>query len=190
MGSPKEERSASLGSISTSSRSSSYDLSSASTARGPSRKSKASVDPDSSSASSERVGGAASPPPVWKAFESSAAAARRPSIGSDALRSLQTASANQYTRHSHRESLGSILSRDEERPRRTPSAHSLMRRTSVTSTTTQDLSELQQRDSDSHRASFSASLKSLGTAIMNGFGKVPSAPSSIAGSEGGDGMGN
>jgi len=190
MGSPKEERSASLGSISTSSRSSSYDLSSASTARGPSRKSKASVDPDSSSASSERVGGAASPPPVWKAFESSAAAARRPSIGSDALRSLQTASANQYTRHSHRESLGSILSRDEERPRRTPSAHSLMRRTSVTSTTTQDLSELQQRDSDSHRASFSASLKSLGTAIMSGFGKVPSAPSSIAGSEGGDGMDN
>jgi len=186
MGSPKDERSASLGSISTSSRSSSYDLSSASAARGPSRKSKASVDPDSSNASSERAG-AASPPPVWKTFESSAAAARRPSVGSDALRSLQTASANQYTRHSHRESLGSILSRDEEQPRRTPSAHSLMRRTSVTSTTAQDLPDIQ-RDSDSHRASFSSSLRSLGTAIMSGLGKAPSAPSSVAGSESGDGM--
>ena len=57
----------------------------------------------------------------------------------------------------------------------------------MTSTTTQDLPDIQ-RDSDSHRASFSSSLKSLGTAIMSGLGKGPSAPSSVAGSESGDGM--
>lgn len=172
----KDQRSGSVGSVS-SSRSSSYDLSSASSAQ--SSKKARGVDPDQSAAISERASIAVPGQQPRRAFESSAAAARRPSTGSEALRSIQAAAA---TRHSHRESLGSLLGGDEEHPRRPPSAHSYLRRSSITSTTLPE----EAHEPETARASFSSSLRSLGTAILNGFGTIPSTTSSVAGSDVGD----
>lgn len=177
----KDHRSGSVGSVS-SSRSSSYDLSSASAARASSKKARG-VEPDQSTATSERGSIAAPTQQPWRAFESSAAAARRPSTGAEALKSIQAAAATHQTRHSHRESLGSLLGGDEEHFKRPPSAHSYLRRSSISSASLPE----EGHNTDTPRASFSSSLRSLGTAILGGFGKAPSTASSVTGSDVGDG---
>jgi len=185
-GTADEARRTSLGAVSNTSRSSSYDLSAASS-KSASKKGR-SVGPDQSKATAEKPSISSH---SWKSKESSAAAARRPSISTETLKSLQSSSTG-HNRHSHRESLGALLAADEEQPRipnaRPGSAQSFrsLRRSSIVSNPVEDVNEAK-TEHGQPRQSFSSSLLSLGTAIMSGIPGLTSAPSSVAGSDVGDG---
>jgi len=185
-GTAGEARRASLGAVSNSSRSSSYDLSAAAS-KGASKKGR-SVEPDQSKTTSEKASISSH---TRKSYESSAAAARRPSISTETLKSLQNSSTG-HTRHSHRESLGALLAADEEQPKnlsvRPGSAQSFrsLRRSSITSEPLDEVNEAK-TEPGQPRPSFSSSLLSIGTAIMSGIPGLSSAPSSVAGSDIGDG---
>lgn len=182
-----EARRTSLSAASNSSRSSSYDLSAASS-RSSSKKGRV-VEPDQSKTTSEKASISSH---SRKAFESSAAAARRPSISSETLKSLQSGGSS-HPRHAHRESLGALFTADEENQRpqlsRPGSAQSFrnLRRLSVTSKPVDEVTEAVTPPPIQPRGSFSSSLISIGTAIMNNIPGLGNAAESIAGSDVGDG---
>lgn len=183
-GAGEEARRKSVGAASSSSRSSSYELSAASS-KGASKKGR-SVEPDQSKTTSDKASISSH---TRKSYESSAAAARRPSISTETLKFLQSSSTGH--RHSHRESLGALLTADEEQfkvPSARPgSAQSFRssRKSSVTSNPLDDVTEVKSEPGQP-RPSFSSSLASIGAAIMSGIPGLNSSPASVAGSDVGD----